>query len=93
MTDFATRNRRLKALDMVAAIDDQFRKQLPNLCAIDQSGRILLASHGWTDAHWLQIAKAAGYKSDKTPGPETRRMVREILSGRATAPLQRRRAS
>lgn len=90
MTDFATRNRWLKATAMVRAIDDQFRKQLPNLCAIDQSGRILLASHGWTDDHWLQIAQNAGYKSKVTPGPTTRGYVRDALRGRAMAPVQRR---
>lgn len=89
MADIATRNRQEKAMAIVGAIDDQFQRQFPQLCPFDQSGRLLLVSHEWTDAHWLKLAQQAGYRSKKTPGPTTRGMVREILKGRATAPLAR----
>jgi hypothetical protein len=90
---FADRERRKKVIAMVAALDRNFVKQNPRVDPHDQAGRILLASHKWSDAVWLLIAKNAGYKREKTPGKETRRLVREVYEGRATAPLQRRNAS
>lgn len=89
----ADRERRKKAIEMVAAVDRNFMKQRPHVDPYDQAGLILLASHNWSDDVWLTIAKNAGYKSDKTPGPETRRLIREVYEGRAKAPLQRRAAS
>lgn len=90
---FADRERRKKAVDMVAEIDRVFVKQNPRVDPYDQAGRILLASHGWSDAVWLQIAMNAGYKSKDTPGPDTRKLVRQVYEGRATAKIQRRSAS
>ncbi len=93
MTDFADRNRRLKALDMVAVIDRAALNQKPPVNPHDQAARLLLASKKWSDAVWLKIAKDAGYKSDKTPGPTTRKLVQDVYRGRATAPLENRQAS
>lgn len=83
----AIANRRLKVLAMVEVIDRSFVKQNPHVDPYDQAARIALASKSWSDAVWLQIAKNAGYKSDKTPGKKSRDLVREIYEGRATAPL------
>ncbi len=93
MADIATINRQRKALAMAAVIDRNALRQDPPVDPYDQAGRIWLASRGWSDAVWLQIAKSAGFKSDKTPGPRTRAFVREIYEGRAKEPVQRRRAS
>lgn len=92
MTDFAAVSRQRKVLAMVAVIDaDAVEKK--RISPFDQAGRIWLASRDWSDATWLQIAKSAGYKSEKTPGQGTRAMVREVYEGRAKAPVSRAVAS
>jgi hypothetical protein len=89
----AIAKRREKVFAMVAVIDRNFIKQHPTVDPYDQAGRIWQASVSWNDKVWLQIAKSAGYKSDRTPGPETRTLVREIYEGRSKAPLASREAS
>ena len=89
----ATQNRLQKAIAMVATIDRNFVKQHPTVDPFDQAGRIWLASASWSDAVWLQIAQSAGYKSKKTPGETTRKLVREVYEGRDKAPVQRQVAS
>jgi hypothetical protein len=90
---FALKNRRIKALDMASVIDRNALAQQPPIDPYDQAGRIWLASTGWSDEVWLGIAKRAGYKSDKTPGASTRKLVREIYEGRAKAPVSNQVAS
>jgi hypothetical protein len=85
--DYATINRQRKAIDMVAALDRNAVKQ--GISPFDQAGRILAASLGWTDDEWHRIAKNAGYTSKKTPGPETRSLVRDVYRSRAQAPVQK----
>lgn len=91
--DHATINRQKKSLDMVAAIDRAALRQNPPVDPFDQAGKILLAMKSWSDDVWHTVAKNAGYTSKKTPGPTTREMVRAVYTGRATAPVQHRRAS
>lgn len=91
MTDYAAINRQKKALAMARVIDANARRQ--GVDPHDQAGRILLASKGWSDEVWHQIAKDAGYTSAIPPRETTREMVRAIYSGRATAPLAHRVAS
>jgi len=90
---FALNNRRKKVLAMVEVIDRAALRQDPPLNPFDQAGRIWQAARDWSDAVWLQIAKQAGFKSDRTPGPETRAMLREVYEGRAKAPVSNSRAS
>ena len=87
----ATINRQRKALAMVAVIDANASRQ--GVQPHDQAGRILLASKSWSDAIWHQIARDAGYKSKVPPRETTREMVAAIYRGRATAPVENRRAS
>jgi hypothetical protein len=84
-SQFAITNRRLKVLAMVETIDRNVVKQ--GKCPYDQAGRIWIAARDWSDAIWLKIAQDAGYKRKKTPGPETRRLVREIYEARSKADL------
>lgn len=93
MSDIADANRKRKVIAMVAVIDARFHRQNPKLDAFDQAGRIWLKSAEWSDDVWLKVAQRAGYKSKKTPGPDTRRLVREIYEGRSKAPLAKRAAS
>lgn len=91
--EIAVANRRLKALAMVEAIDRSALKQKPPLNPYDDAGKILIASFGWSDDVWLKIAQNAGYKSKKTPGPKSRKLVREIYEGRANEPRRQQVAS
>jgi hypothetical protein len=93
VNEIAEASRQRKVIAMVAAIDARFHRQNPKLDAFDQAGRIWLAAADWSDDVWLKLAQAAGYKSKKTPGPDTRRLVREIYEGRSKAPLAKRAAS
>jgi hypothetical protein len=86
--DHATINRQKKSLAMVAVIDANALRQ--NVSPFDQAGRILLASLGWSDAVWHQIALDAGYPSKVPPRDTTREMIRVIYRGRAAAPVQRK---
>lgn len=90
---FATANRRKKVIAMVGVIDKNALAQKPQVNPFDQAGRIWQAARDWSDAVWLTIAKSAGFKSDRTPGPETRAMVREVYESRAKAPLSNQVAS
>lgn len=90
---FAVANRRKKAVAMVEVIDRNALAQEPSINPFDQAGRILLASREWSDEVWLAIAKRAGFKRDRTPGPDTRELVREVYRGRAQAPVDKQVAS
>lgn len=84
---FATVNRQRKAIAMVAALDRNAIAQ--DISPFDQAGKILLASLDWSDEVWHRIAKNAGFASKKTPGPETRDLVRDVYRSRAKAPIQK----
>lgn len=70
----AVAGRRKKALAMVAVIDANFVRQFPGLDVFDQAARIRLASLGWTDAQWEQIAVTAGFQP-KAISDETRALA------------------
>lgn len=92
----AVQGRQLKALAMAAVIDANAIRQ--GLSPFDQAGRVLLASQGWSDSVWEDIGENA-VKPDgthyerKAISPETRDLVKAIYRGRATAPVESRRAS
>lgn len=86
--DHATINRQKKTLAMIAVIDANALRQ--NVSPFDQAGRILLASLGWPDKVWHQIALDAGYTSKVPPRDTTREMIRCVYRGRAAAPIQKR---
>lgn len=69
--------RERKAAKLVAAIDRSAKNQ--GLDPYDQAGRILLASMGWTEAHWAGVAKLADCN---VPSPFTQRMVRDVYRNR-----------
>lgn len=90
--DWANVNRQKKVLAMVALFDALFVERYPNLDPYDQAGRIADATREWTDEHWHQLAKRAGYTSTKPPGETTRAMFVEVYRGRSRAPLAARSA-
>lgn len=82
------RARAKKVVAMVAILDEQMIRQKRN--PYDQAGLIVLASLSWVEAVWLTIAHKAKVNP---PSDETKEAVRDVFRGRATAKLERRRAS
>jgi hypothetical protein len=94
----ASIGRQRKALAMARVIDANFIRQFPHLDPYDQAFRILQASWGWTEAIWEWIGENAlkpdgEHYEKKEISPATKAEVRRIYQGRATAPIENRRAS